>query len=173
MKLSRRQCFVLAAGAAAMGTSVPVFAAGQVVRVSLWDQGAASMNMLDHGPMMGMGMGMGHATESTPMGPMGIKASTHKVKAGTVTFEVVNNSRELVHEMVISPVKSPSAQLPYDKAGNKVDEDAAGHLGEVAELEPGKSGALRIDLKPGRYILYCNLPGHYVLDMWTILTVTA
>jgi uncharacterized cupredoxin-like copper-binding protein len=154
-----------------MGSSMPVLAAGQVIRVSLWDKGAASMNMLEHGPMMGMGMG--HSTESMPMGPMGVKASTHKVKAGTVTFEVVNNSRELVHEMVISPVKNSSTPLPYNKADNKVDEDAAGHLGEVAELEPGKSGALRIDLKPGRYILYCNLPGHYALGMWTLLTVTA
>lgn len=171
MKLSRRQCLLLAAGATAMGSSMPVFAAGQVVQVSLWDKGAASMNMLNHGPMMGMGMG--HATQAAPMGPMGIKVSTHQVKAGTVTFEVINDSHELVHEMVLSPVKDPSAQLPYDKAGNKVDEDAAGHLGEVAELEPGKSGALRIDLKPGRFILYCNVPGHYVLGMWTTLTVSA
>jgi uncharacterized cupredoxin-like copper-binding protein len=26
-------------------------------------------------------------------------------------------------------------------------------------------------LKPGRYILYCNIPGHYALGMWTLLTV--
>ena len=27
-------------------------------------------------------------------------------------------------------------------------------------------------LKPGLYILYCNIPGHYVLGMWTLMTVT-
>ena len=28
------------------------------------------------------------------------------------------------------------------------------------------------DLKPGRYMLYCNLPGHYMAGMWTLLEVT-
>ena len=77
----------------------------------------------------------------------------------------------MVHEMVISPVKEMHTPLPYDKVGNKVDEDAAGHLGEVAELEPGEKGALKLTLKPGSYILYCNVPGHYALGMWTLLTV--
>jgi hypothetical protein len=37
----------------------------------------------------------------------------------------------------------------------KVDEDKAGvHLGEVSELDPGKTGALRLDLKTGIYLLY-------------------
>jgi len=42
----------------------------------------------------------------------------------------------------------------------------------VSELAPGKSGVLRIALKPGKYILYCNAPGHYALGMWTEITVT-
>jgi len=45
-------------------------------------------------------------------------------------------------------------------------------LGEVSELDPGASGELGIDLAKGSYILYCNVPGHYMAGMWTILTVT-
>lgn len=74
--------------------------------------------------------------------------------------------------MVISPIASVDASLPYIVDENKVDEDAAGHLGEVAELDPGKSGTLAIDLKPGIYVLYCNIPAHYNSGMWTLLTVT-
>jgi uncharacterized cupredoxin-like copper-binding protein len=147
-------------------------AKSSVIKVSLWDQGPMSMNILAQGPMMGMGMGKA-LHDGAPMGPMGIKISTATVASGDVTFEVVNDSKQMVHEMVISPTRGPSKPLPYNKAERKVDEDAAGHLGEVAELEPGKSGALRLTLKPGRYILYCNIAGHYELGMWTLLNVTA
>lgn len=169
MKLTRRKCFALAAALIVAGSAVPALARTAVIKVSLWDKGAMSMNMLGHGPMMGMGMG----TPGTrmPMGPMGITASTHTVNAGAVTFEVSNMSKTMVHEMVISPIKDANTPLPYIEAANKVDEDAAGHLGEVAELEPGKKGALTLTLKPGQYILYCNIPGHYVLGMWTLVTV--
>jgi uncharacterized cupredoxin-like copper-binding protein len=147
-------------------------AAGTIIKVSLWDKGAMALNMVGKGPMMGMAMGSpGSTMHEGPMGPMGIKVSTHDAKAGPVTFAVTNASKQLVHEMVLSPVKDGKTPLPYDKAGQKVDEDAAGHLGEVAELEPGKSGALTVDLKPGKYILYCNIPDHYILGMWTLITV--
>lgn len=69
------------------------------------------------------------------------------------------------------PINNDRAGLPYNKAENKVIEDDAGHLGEVAELEPGQNGALTLTLKPGQYILYCNIPGHYALGMWTLFTV--
>jgi uncharacterized cupredoxin-like copper-binding protein len=62
--------------------------------------------------------------------------------------------------------------MPYSTDLQKVDEDAAGHLGEVAELDLGQSGALTVTLKPGTYILYCNISGHYAAGMWTLLTVT-
>lgn len=169
MKLTRRECFTLVAALIVAGSSVPALALTTVVKVSLWDKGAMSMNMLGQGPMMGIGMG----TPGTrmPMGPMGISVSTRTLKAGEVTFEVSNASKTMVHEMVISPIKDANTPLPYIEAGNKVDEDAAGHLGEVAELEPGKKGALTLTLKPGQYILYCNIPGHYALGMWRLMTV--
>jgi uncharacterized cupredoxin-like copper-binding protein len=30
---------------------------------------------------------------------------------------------------------------------------------------------LTADLKPGRYVLICNLPGHYAMGMWFPLVV--
>lgn len=169
MKLTRRKWLVITSAFVATVSAGQSFASSKVIKVSLWDNGANSINMLNHGKMMGMGMGtMG---KGMPMAPLGIKVSSHTVSAGEVTFEVKNTSKQMVHEMAISPIKDTKTPLPYEKAANKVDEDAAGHLGEVAELEPGKSGALKLTLKPGRYILYCNIPGHYMLGMWTLLTV--
>lgn len=165
MKLTRKKMLVLFATATLALFVGQASAKTTVVKVSLWDRGAMSMNMLKMGPMMGMGMGQMHN------GPMGIKVSTATVPAGQVTFNVTNNSKDMVHEMVLSPIKDDKTALPYDTAGQKVDEDAAGHLGEVAELEHGKKGSLTINMKPGQYILYCNIAGHYALGMWTLITV--
>ena len=68
--------------------------------------------------------------------------------------------------MVASPIENTQTPLPYKQADNKVDEDAAGHLGDVAELEPGKSGGLKLNLKRGRYILDCNVVGHHAMGLW-------
>lgn len=169
---SRTSALLAAASIALTLFAGQASAAGTVIKVSLWDKGAMALNMVGKGPMMGMAMGSpGSTMHDGPMGPMGITVSTHNAKAGPVTFAVTNASKQLVHEMVLSPVKDDKTPLPYDKAGQKVDEDAAGHLGEVAELEPGKAGALTVDMKPGKYILYCNIPDHYILGMWTLITV--
>lgn len=50
------------------------------------------------------------------------------------------------------------SQLFDSSDQEKVDEAAAGHLGEVAELETGHSGVLTLTLKPGTRILYCDIP---------------
>lgn len=115
-----------------------------------------------------MGMGM-HGDMSKAA--MSIEIDQASVTAGKVTFEVTNDSKEIVHEMLVSPISGPDAMLPFVDAENRVDEEASGDLGEVSELEPGKSGSLSLDLKPGLYVLFCNVPGHYGAGMWTTLVV--
>ena len=61
--------------------------------------------------------------------------------------------------------------LPYVTAQLRVNEEAANYLGEVSDLDPGKSGALTVTLEPGMYILFCNIPGYYASGMWTVITV--
>ena len=128
------------------------------------------MSMDKMGKVKPMGMGMMGADMSMAM--MGVKVDQMTLAAGEVTFAVTNDSKDFVHEMVISPITDATKPLPYLTDGEKVDEDAAGHLGEVAELDPGAKGALTITLTPGTYILYCNIPGHYISGMWTTITVT-
>jgi uncharacterized cupredoxin-like copper-binding protein len=60
---------------------------------------------------------------------------------------------------------------PYIEAENRIDEDAAEAIGEVEETEPGQSGSANFNLKPGKYLLVCNIPGHYLSGMWAFLTV--
>jgi len=72
----------------------------------------------------------------------------------------------------MKPSPASGKPLPYDTETERVKEELAGSLGEVSELDPGQKGALRIELKPGKYIIYCNIPGHYALGMWTTFNVT-
>ena len=168
MSYSRRSVVALLACSLTALTVGPALAGGTTVQVSLWDKGGLSMNMMGGTKPMGMGM-MG---ADMSMVTMGITADVTEVPAGEVTFQVVNESKDMIHEMVLAPVADAATPMPYDADLQRVDEDAAGHLGEVAELDTGQSGALTLTLKPGTYILYCNIAGHYAAGMWTLLTVT-
>ena len=139
-------------------------AADATVKVKLWDKGG----IMDLSKSMGLGMNMhGDLTKAI----MGIEISKKSVPAGKVTFDVTNASAETIHEMIISAVNHTDVTLPFVESDSRVDEDAFGDLGEVSELDPGKSGKLTLDLKPGLYILYCNVPGHYMAGMWTTVEV--
>jgi uncharacterized cupredoxin-like copper-binding protein len=116
-------------------------------------------------------MGYGSKGMDMSMAMLGVKTDVDTVPAGTVTFNVTNGSKDIVHEMILSPLPADGSPLPYVAADYKVDEDAAGHLGEVSELDPGKSGSLTVDLTPGKYILFCNIPAHFMGGMWTVVTV--
>ena len=141
----------------------PSRAGGTVVNVSLWDKGTSMEQATD----------LGFPADSKDMSKasMGIALSVDTVKAGETTFEVLNSSKETIHEMIVVRLKDPKKALPYDSGASTVDEERAGHLGEVSELEPGKTGALRLDLKPGNYLLFCNIAGHFMAGMWTSFTV--
>ena len=102
---------------------------------------------------------------------MMIKADTTKVKAGRVTFEAVNRSKDLVHEVLVVPAPSGGTELPYDSKTNTIIEERVHSLGEISELKPGARGKLTLNLKAGTYLLLCNQPGHYKAGMSTKLVV--
>ena len=144
------------------GSTGSVWAAS-LVQVSLWDKGASTE----------MPMGLAYAARGLDItkATMGMKALPDAVKAGEVTFNVKNDSKDTIHEMIVMFLADPSKALAYIDAENRVDEDKAGDKGEVSELDPGKSGSLTVDLKAGEYLLICNVPGHYGSVMWTEFTV--
>jgi uncharacterized cupredoxin-like copper-binding protein len=78
------------------------------------------------------------------------------VSSGKVNFKVTNNGTFL-HEFVVDRAES-AASLPL-KADGEVNEDSisdADHLGEVEDIDPGKSKTLTVTLTPGKYVLFCN-----------------
>jgi uncharacterized cupredoxin-like copper-binding protein len=96
-----------------------------------------------------------------------VTPSTTTAAAGPVTFDV-HNAGAQPHEMVV--LKTTKAAAALGKAGTaRLPE--TGHAGEVATLKAGASGKTTIDLKPGHYVLICNLPGHWTAGMRSDFTV--
>lgn len=127
-----------------------------------------------YGPgMMGQGSGYGGGMGRGMMGGMmSVRANINSVKAGKIAFDVTNLSRSLVHEMIVVAVENPNAPLPYDYNTGRIPEKQVKMLGETDEMEPNAEKTITLDLKPGNYLLICNVPGHYAAGMWTPLTVT-
>jgi uncharacterized cupredoxin-like copper-binding protein len=127
-----------------------------------------------YGPsMMGQGYGPGYGMMGRGMmGGMSVRVNVTSVKAGNVTFDVTNLSRSLVHEMIVVAVENPNTPLPYDYNTGQIPEKQVKMLGETNEMEPNAEKTITLDLKPGTYLVICNVPGHYAAGMWTPLTVT-
>ncbi|HSC97735.1 MAG TPA: plastocyanin/azurin family copper-binding protein [Casimicrobiaceae bacterium] len=102
---------------------------------------------------------------------MVLQADSEAVKAGRVTFRVVNESKNTVHEMLVVPAPKAGEELPFNRKADTVDEKRAHSRGEVSDLKPGAHGQVTLNLKAGNYLLLCNQPGHYHVGMSTRLTV--
>ena len=169
----------LVAFALSLTLMAPAGAADQAtVKVSLIDMtamfGPGGGPGAGYGPgMMGQGYGPGYGMMGRGMmGGMSVRTNVTSVKAGNVTFDVTNLSRSLVHEMIVVAVENPNAPLPYDYNAGQIPEKQVKMLGETEEMQPNAEKTITIDLKPGAYLLICNVPGHYAAGMWTPLTVT-
>jgi uncharacterized cupredoxin-like copper-binding protein len=94
--------------------------------------------------------------------------------AGDVTFNV-NNNGPSTHEFVVFKTDLPEASLPTTKENGAVivDENGTGltHIDEVEDVTKGSSKDLTVNLKPGKYVVLCNLPTHYQLGMHASFTV--
>jgi uncharacterized cupredoxin-like copper-binding protein len=162
------------ATSAARACTVPRLA-GSVVDVTLIDMGGRGMmNGSAPGPMMGGNYPQG----GYPQGMMRIFADRHAVPAGMVSLRVANVGAR-THELVVLPLAA--GHLPGTRAlglDRKVSE--TGSLGEASAtcaagagegIAPGAAGWVTLNLRPGRYELVCNLPGHYAQGMYTELDV--
>jgi len=110
--------------------------------------------------------------QETEDGRMTMVTSAESVKAGKVMFDVTNKSHDIEHEFLIVPLKGLLRDVPYDETQSAVKESALKGVKELGDLDPNKSGKMTLRLKAGKYLLFCNLPGHYKAGMHHVLTVT-
>lgn len=102
---------------------------------------------------------------------MRIALSKNKVKAGAVEFEVTNASTDLTHEFLVTPWKGAITSLPYDAKENAVAENKLPHLQGVEDMPAGAKATIRLVLKAGEYVVFCNQAGHYKMGMEARFTV--
>ncbi len=127
----------------------------------------------------------GGATESEAAGGTGGKAVEIKMgefyfepqnataEAGQTTIEAPNKG-SVEHELVLFKTSKNPANLPTEGNGD-VDEEKLGkeaeEIGEIADVEAGETKSEEFDLTPGKYVMFCNLPGHYAQGMYGRVTV--
>lgn len=97
--------------------------------------------------------------------PQDLTATAGKLKV------TAPNKGALVHELLLAKAGVPADSLPINAAGDVVESKVKGSVGEIPEVDPGKSGSKTFDLTPGDYVMYCNVAGHYKLKMYGTLTV--
>lgn len=85
-------------------------------------------------------------------------------KAGSVTISAPNNG-QLPHELVLARTNADPSKLPTASTG-LVDEAKLDSPGEIAEVAPGETKETTLKLTPGKYVMFCNLPGHYAQGMY-------
>ena len=174
MTMNRRTAMGLMAGTAATlafastGAALAADGARTIVQVNMWDHGADQISGFDMDRRIMLGTADAAFKDDAPMG---FTPNKYVIPHGEVTFVATNTSEIQEHEMIILPIKDVTTALPYDTESERLDEDGAGSLGEVAETEPGKTGEVTVQLEPGIYMLACNIAGHYAMGMWTLITV--
>lgn len=88
--------------------------------------------------------------------------------AGDVTF-TVKNTGAVPHELAV--IKSDADPKKLPQKDGLADETANKPLGRTANIANGASGTVTVKLEPGKYVLLCNLAGHYSAGMATSFTV--
>jgi hypothetical protein len=68
------------------------------------------------------------------------------------------------------PERRATIWLPSGHVYGEVDEEAYTSPGETPDVEAGATGKTTLSLKPGKFVMICNLPGHYKAGMYGSIT---
>jgi hypothetical protein len=101
-----------------------------------------------------------------------ISSSLASAPAGLVTFDIHNRGPS-THELVVLQTDEPADRMPIGADGLSFDEESPLLVvaGELAQIDIGSSASLALRLDPGRYVLACNMQGHYRGGMFMVLTI--
>ena len=138
---------------------VPANVPGQRVPVLLADMGAFMA-----GPMLGRSMVLSTGVRAVPAGQVTLVAANHGTRP---------------HELVVLPLphgqpagaRAVAADDTVDESRSLGEASRSCAAGEGPGIAAGATGWMTLDLRPGRYELVCNRPGHYRAGMVAELDV--
>jgi uncharacterized cupredoxin-like copper-binding protein len=110
----------------------------------------------------------GPTAVNASLGEYFIKLDKSSLPKGQVRFNLTNVGK-IKHEFVVLKTNIAPGKLPLKKGD--ANEEIAESPGEVPGIASGKKKTLDVVLKPGKYVLLCNLPGHYKYGQYTGITV--
>lgn len=99
-----------------------------------------------------------------------VRPSSPTAPAGKVTLSV-SNIGPTTHEFVVVRTDLPDGELPIGADGLSVDEDPLDDVDEIEGIEDGTTEQVTVQLKPGRYVFFCNFEGHYLAGMHAAVRV--
>jgi uncharacterized cupredoxin-like copper-binding protein len=104
-----------------------------------------------------------HPVVSSTLGEYYVHPNVDSAPAGKITF-AARNVGKVEHELMVErmPIKMDAPGQP--------NEDAA--QGMIQDMAPGESGKMTLNLKPGMYMLFCNVEGHFAAGQYTTFRVT-
>ncbi len=112
----------------------------------------------------------GAGTVKVSMREFTVTPATDKAPAGEVTFDVTNDGN-VPHEFLVVKTDFAPKDLPTSKGGD-VDEVADGIdvIDEIQDIHVGAAESKTFKMPAGKYVLFCNLPGHYQAGQTTGFT---
>lgn len=121
----------------------------------------------------GGGGASGGKTVEIKMGDYFFSPADATAEAGPTVIEAPNEG-SVEHELVVFKSNMDPAKLPIEANGEVNEEKMdkiAESAGEIADVEAGDTKTGNFELTPGKYVIFCNLPGHYAQGMYGTLTV--
>jgi uncharacterized cupredoxin-like copper-binding protein len=138
-------------------------------------------------PIAGCASGSGGSTPATAVGGQSAAASVARpshhsivVRAKEFSFAphaivaragrlkiILRNKGQMKHELIL--LRTDRAPGSLRVKHGRVSEAAS--VGEISETRAGRSASHTFKLKPGRYVMVCNVRGHYADGMRGRLTV--
>jgi uncharacterized cupredoxin-like copper-binding protein len=143
-----------------------------VIATGCGDSDSATTEAQSTGASTGTTAPAGGAVE-IKMGDYFFDPKDATAEAGSVAISAPNEGK-VEHELMLLKTNTDPAKLPTASDGG-VEEKlhmVAEENGEIADVEPGDTKSVTFDLTPGKWVMFCNLPGHYAQGMYGSLTVT-
>jgi uncharacterized cupredoxin-like copper-binding protein len=130
---------------------------------------SASGSVSSSGPVDEEGAGDAETTVAATLTEFKIELDKDSAPSGEVTINAKNDGA-VAHEIVVVRTDLAPDALPMADGG-VVDETKVESLGEIEEFDAGSSESGTFTLAPGKFVLLCNVAGHYSAGMHTAFTV--
>ncbi len=132
--------------------------------------------------ILGASCGSGSGSASAPAGrptldielrDFAVRLDRIHLRPGRTEINI-ENLGPTMHELVISRTRLAIPELPMDGSGIRLDEGASSlkPVLDISDVDRLERRRRVVDLSPGHYVVFCNIPGHFLGRMYAELNVS-